>query len=76
MIDHETHLKQIFESQRKLSNEISELSNVLNIKREQYTKMQGIVEYLTANGIKLEENETVELSQGEPQWIIPGNLQI
>jgi hypothetical protein len=67
MIDHETHLKQIFESQRKLSNEISELSNVLNIKREQYTKMQGIVEYLTANGIKLEENETVELSQGEPQ---------
>ena len=67
MIDHETHLKQIFESQRNLSNEISELSNVLNIKREQYTKMQGIVEYLTANGIKLEENETVELSQGEPQ---------
>jgi hypothetical protein len=67
MIDHETHLKQIFESQRKLSNEISELSNVLNIKREQYTKMQGIVEYLTANGIKLEENENVELSQGAPQ---------
>ena len=67
MIDHEAHLKQIFESQRKLSKEISELSNVLNIKKEQYTKMQGIVEYLTANGIKLEENETVELSQGEPQ---------
>ena len=67
MIDHETHLKQIFESQRKLSNEISELSNVLNIKREQYTKMQGIVEYLTANGIKLEENENVELSQGAQQ---------
>ena len=67
MIDHETHLKQIFESQRKLSNEISELSNVLNIKREQYIKMQGIVEYLTANGIKLEENENVELSQGAQQ---------
>ena len=67
MIDHETHLKQIFESQRKLTNEISELSNVLNIKREQYIKMQGIVEYLTANGIKLEENENVELSQGAPQ---------
>ena len=67
MIDHETHLKQIFESQRKLSNEISELSNVLNIKREQYTKMQGIVEYLTANGIKPEEPEQPELSQGAPQ---------
>ncbi len=67
MIDHEIHLKQIFESQRKLSNEISELTNVLNIKREQYTKMQGIVEYLTANGIKLEEPEQPEVSQGEPQ---------
>jgi hypothetical protein len=67
MIDHETHLKQIFESQRKLSNEISELTNVLNIKREQYTKMQGIVEYLTANGIKPEEPEQSELSQGAPQ---------
>ena len=67
MIDHETHLKQIFESQRKLSNEISELTNVLNIKREQYTKMQGIVEYLTANGIKLEEPEQPELSQGAQQ---------
>lgn len=64
MIDHETHLKQIFESQRKLSNEISELTNVLNIKKEQFTKMQGIVEYLTANGIKVEENEQADLSQG------------
>ena len=63
MIDHETHLKQIFESQRKLSNEISELSNVLNIKREQYTKMQGIVEYLTANGIKVEESELSQAAQ-------------
>ena len=63
MIDHEAHLKQIFESQRKLSNEISELSNVLNIKREQYTKMQGIVEYLTANGIKVEESELSQAAQ-------------
>ena len=63
MIDHEAHLKQIFESQRKLSNEISELSNVLNIKREQYTKMQGIVDYLTSNGINLEQNQNTELPQ-------------
>ena len=63
MIDHETHLKQIFESQRKLSNEISELTNVMNIKREQYTKMQGIVEYLTSNGINLEQNQNTELPQ-------------
>ena len=57
MIDHETHLKQILESQRKLSSEIQELSNVITTKKEQFLKMQGIVEYLTANGIKPEESK-------------------
>ena len=57
MIDHETHLKQILESQRKLSSEIQELSNVITAKKEQFLKIQGIVEYLTANGIKPEESK-------------------
>jgi len=60
MIDHEAHLKQIFENQKTISTEIQELNNVLNIKREQYMKLQGIVEYLTSNGIKLEQQEQVE----------------
>jgi len=60
MIDHETHLKQIFENQKTLSTEIQELNNVLNVKREQYMKLQGIVEYLTSNGIKLEQPEQQE----------------
>jgi len=60
MIDHEAHLKQIFENQRTLSTEIQELNNVLNVKREQYMKLQGIVEYLTSNGIKLEQPERAE----------------
>lgn len=60
MIDHETHLKQILDNQKKLSTEIQELNNILSMKREQFMKMQGIVEYLTANGIKPEENEKVE----------------
>jgi len=60
MIDHETHLRQILDNQKKLSTEIQELNNVLSMKREQFMKMQGIVEYLTANGIKPEENEKVE----------------
>lgn len=64
MIDHETHLKQILESQKTLSNEIQEFSNLLTLKREQFLKLQGIVEYLTANGIKPEENEKVELPRG------------
>ena len=63
MIDHEAHLKQIFENQKTLSTDIQELNNVLTVKKEQFLKLQGIVEYLTANGIKLEENEKVELSE-------------
>jgi hypothetical protein len=63
MIDHETHLKQILENQKSLSNEIQELSNVLAIKKEQFLKLQGIVEYLSANGIKAEANEQVELPE-------------
>lgn len=60
MIDHEAHFKNILEDQKKLSNEIQELTNILSIKKEQFFKLQGIVEYLSANGIKPEENEKIE----------------
>ncbi len=62
MIDHESHLKQILENQKALSNEIQELNNVLAVKREQFLKLQGIVEYLSSNGIKPEENEQKDKS--------------
>ena len=51
MIDHEAQFKQILETQKTLSSEIQELSNTLSIKREQFLKLQGIVEYLSSNGI-------------------------
>ena len=60
MIDHEAHLKQIFENQKTLSTDIQELNNVLTVKREQFLKLQGIVEYLSANGIKVEQPEQAE----------------
>ena len=60
MIDHEAHLKQIFENQKTLSTEIQELNNVLTVKREQFLKLQGIAEYLSANGIKVEQPEQTE----------------
>jgi hypothetical protein len=63
MIDHESHLKNILEVQKKLSNEIAELNNILSLKKEQFFKHQGIVEYLTANGITPEENEKVTLPE-------------
>lgn len=63
MIDHEKHLKTILENQKILLNEINELNSILSTKKEQFTKYQGIVDYLTANGIKPEENEKVELPE-------------
>lgn len=63
MIDHEKHLRDILEVQKKLSNEIVELNNIISVKREQYLKHQGIVEYLAANGINPQENEKVTLPE-------------
>jgi hypothetical protein len=63
MIDHEKHLRDLLQNQRSLSTEIQELTNLLNARRDQFNKQQGIIEYLTANGIRPEENEIVE----EPQ---------
>lgn len=67
MIDHEKHLKTILETQKQLSAEIGELNNILSIKKEQFTKYQGIVEYLTSNGVKPEENEMTELPNEQIQ---------
>ena len=63
MIDHEKHLREVLEVQKKLSNEITELNNIISVKKEQYLKHQGIIDYLVANGIKPEENEKVTLTE-------------
>lgn len=60
MTNHEENLKQILETQKVLANEIQELNNALLIKREQYLKLQGIVEYLAANNIQPTIDQTEE----------------
>jgi hypothetical protein len=66
MIDHEKHFTSILKDQKILASEIQELSNILTAKKEQFLKLQGIVEYLNANGITPEENEKVsEIEKGE-----------
>ena len=63
MIDHETHLKNIIEAQRELAKELNELNNIMASKKEQFSKYQGIVEYLTGNGIKLPEDAEVNIEK-------------
>lgn len=59
MIDHENNLTQILKEQKSILNEIQDLNNTLAIKKEQFLKLQGIVEYLSANGIKPQSSEEV-----------------
>ena len=67
MIDHESHLKQVTAEMKRLSAEINELNNTLAVRREQFMKYQGIAEYLTANGIKVEEEPQEPQEENNPE---------
>lgn len=59
------HLKSALEQQKVLANEIQELNNALIIKKEQFLKLQGIVEYLNSIGVSLDEEEQTEVPTPE-----------
>lgn len=59
MTDHESNLTQILNEQKSILTEIQDLNNTLAIKKEQFLKLQGIVEYLSASGIKPQNSEEV-----------------
>lgn len=65
MTEQQQHLSNIVKQQKTLASELQELNNSIAVKREQFLKLQGIVEYLTANGVTLEEPEqnTIEIEQ-------------
>lgn len=64
MADHEINLQKILNDQKIILNEIQDLNNTLAIKKEQFLKLQGIVEYLSANGIKPQNpEELVQMEQ-------------
>tara|TARA_Y100001937_G_scaffold74400_1_gene101243 strand:- start:45 stop:257 length:213 start_codon:yes stop_codon:yes gene_type:complete len=57
--DHETHLQNLVDQARKLSNEIE-------TKRTTLLKVRGAIEYLTGIGVKLPEQAPVE-APSEPE---------
>jgi hypothetical protein len=46
------HLETILKQQKDLAVEIQELSTTVAIKKEQFLKLQGIVEYLNSLGVE------------------------
>jgi hypothetical protein len=60
MTEQQQHLSQVLNQQKILATEIQELNTTLNMKREQFLKLQGIVEYLTGNGVTPETTNTTQ----------------
>lgn len=63
MTEQQEHLKKAIENQKQLITEMNELNNQINMKKESILKYQGIIEYLTGNGVTLPE--TLEIKEEE-----------
>jgi len=57
MTEQQQHLQQVLEQQQQLAKEFDELQRQITTKRELFTKLQGIVEYLQQTGVTLPEAE-------------------
>lgn len=61
MNEQQQHLESALNQQKELIAEIQELNNTLTIKKEQFLKLQGIVEYLNSLGTSdSQESDAVE----------------
>lgn len=58
MTEQQNHLQSAVSQQRDIAQKINSLNNELALEREKFTKLQGIVEYLTGIGVKLPTEET------------------
>ena len=68
MTDQQQHLKQVLEQQQQLAAEFEELQRQSTAKKELFTKLQGIVEYLQQTGVTLPtEEEEVATPEVEVQ---------
>lgn len=55
MTEQQEHLTTALNQQKTLASEIQELNNTLTLKREQFLKLQGVVDYLIQLGVRTEE---------------------
>ena len=68
MTEQQEHLKQVLQQQQQLAQEFEELQRQMTAKKELFTKLQGIVEYLQQTGVTLPtEEEEVATPEVEVQ---------
>ncbi len=60
MNEQKNHLETALKQQKELAAEIQELSNSIAIKKEQFLKLQGIVEYLSSLGVNSTDTSSIE----------------
>ena len=65
MTDQQQHLQQVLEQQQQLAAEFDELQKQMTSKRELFTKLQGIAEYLQQTGVTLPAEEEEEVATPE-----------
>jgi hypothetical protein len=65
MTDQQNHLQSAVKQRNTLIEEMNQLNSTLNIKREQATKFQGIIEYLNGIGVILPEEPKETVTQTE-----------
>ena len=58
--EQQSHLAQVLQQQQTLVNEITDLNNQVENKKQMALKLQGVAEYLDQIGIKLPEPESTE----------------
>ena len=58
--EQQSHLAQVLQQQQTLVNEITDLNNQVENKKQMALKLQGVAEYLDQIGVKLPEPESTE----------------
>lgn len=67
MTEQQEHLKQVLQQQQQLAQEFEELQRQSSAKKELFTKLQGIVEYLQQTGVTLPTEEEAATPEVEVQ---------
>ena len=59
MTEQQEHLSNLVNQRQTLSQELETLQGQINVKRELFLKVQGVIEYLTQIGVTLPEETQI-----------------